>query len=361
MKKFFFSPRTNYDNAGDALINRELLRILRGHGVIHASRSGAPQRFIDEICLDGSEIRHQTRLGLGAAAFAAGIKARIWREQPPFMVLAPGDPSGPIDAGLLVRSIFFALLALAGVRLVRLGVSFSRMSPARLRLEAITSRLYYFSGARDSRSLALAKRSGFANVFYFPDFALAMQLPDRPCGAPGDVLRIAISLREDNLRIERRAATVLRLEQLLAALEGEGRNFKIQFVAQVEDDRAFMKDLCERFGERYVCTFVAEQTLPHLADMYSSVDVIISNRLHGLLFASAQGAVPLGLLIPECNQKIIGILEDLGLDDHWIDVEAPDKAHVEISELREKVGDVRTAFARSAKLISDGFEALVAP
>ena len=113
-------------------------------------------------------------------------------------------------------------------------------------------------------------------------------------------------------------------------------------------------------GERYVCTFVAEQTLPRLADMYSSVDVIISNRLHGLLFASAQGAVPLGLLIPECNQKIIGILEDLGLDDHWIDVEAPDKAHVEISELREKVGDVRTAFARSAKLISDGFEALAA-
>src|SRR5688572_9526835 len=101
MKKFFFSPRTNYENAGDALINRELLRILRGYGEIHASRSGAPQRFLDEIRLDPKEIRYETRLGLWAAAFAAGTKARIRREQPPFMILAPGDPSGPIDAGLL--------------------------------------------------------------------------------------------------------------------------------------------------------------------------------------------------------------------------------------------------------------------
>ena len=146
MKKFFFSPRTNYENAGDALINRELLRILRGYGEIHASRSGHRSVFsMKSAWTQRNPLRNTPRPR--AAAFAAGIR-RGFGEQPPFMILAPGDPSGPIDAGLLVRSIFFALLALAGVRLVRLGVSFSRMSPARLRLEAITSRLYYFSGAR---------------------------------------------------------------------------------------------------------------------------------------------------------------------------------------------------------------------
>jgi hypothetical protein len=358
MKKFFFSPRTNYENAGDALINRELLRILRGYGEVHASRSGAPQRFLDEIRLDRREIRYETRLALWAAAFAAGIKARIRREQPPFMILAPGDPSGPIDAGLLVRSTFFALLALAGVRLARLGVSFSRMSPARLRLEAITSRLYYFSGARDSRSLALAKRSGFANVFYFPDFAFALQPPESLWRKHDNILQIGISLREDNLGRDRRALTIERLEQLLAALKDEGRDFVIRFIAQVDGDRAFMKELCERFGDRYDCTFAAEQKLPHLADIYRSVDVIISNRLHGLLFAGAQGAVPLGLLIPECNQKIIAILEDIGLDQYWIDVEAPDSVLLDVSRLQEKAGGVRAAFVKSAKLISDRVEAL---
>jgi len=360
MKKFFFSPRTNYENAGDALINRELLRVLRDYGEVHASRSGAPQHFLDEIRLDGSEIRCETRLGLGAAAFVAAIKARIRREPPPFMILAPGDPCGPLDVGLVARSAFFALLALAGVRLARLGVSFSRMSAARLRLEAVTSRLYCVSGARDSRSLALAKRSGFANVCYFPDLALALQPPERACKQHDDVLRVAVSLREDNLGSDRREKTVARVEQILSLLKDKGCNFTVMFIAQVNEDRAFMEELCLRFGERYDCTFVSEQKLPPLADIYRSIDVILSNRLHGLLFASANGAVPLGLLIPECNQKIIGILEDLGLEEHWIDVEAPDSTHVDISGLHASAGSVRAAFAKSGRLISDRVEALVA-
>lgn len=359
-KKFFFSPRTNYQNAGDALINRELLRILRGYGEVHASRSGAPQCFLDEIRLDRREIRHETRLGLWAAAFVAGTKARIRREEPPFLILAPGDPSGPIDAGLLVRNAFFALLVLAGVRLARLGVSFSRMSAARLRLEALTSR-FYFSGVRDSRSLAIAKQSGFANIFYFPDFAFALQPSEHLRRKHDGALQIGVSLREDNLGKDRRALTIKRLEQLLLALENEGNYVVIRFIAQVDGDRAFMKELCERFSCRYDCTFVAEQKLPRLADIYRSVDVVISNRLHGLLFASAQGAAPFGLLIPECNQKIIAILEDLGLNECWIDAEAPDSTPLDLSKLREKAGGVRAAFIKSAKLISYRVEALWAP
>jgi polysaccharide pyruvyl transferase WcaK-like protein len=259
-----------------------------------------------------------------------------------------------------VRSTFLVLLSLAGVRVARLGVSFGRMSAVRLKLEAFVSRFYAFSGARDTRSLALARRSGFSNVGYCPDFAFALPPPGRIWNKHPNVLQIGVSLREDNLGVDRRALTVRRLDQLLATLRDEGRKFVVRFIAQVDADRTFMKELSERFGDRYECTFIAEQRLSSLAHIYYSIDLIVSNRLHSLLFAGAQGAVPFGLLIPDCNQKIIAILDDLGLGEHWINAETSDDVRIDVCRLQEKANTVSAAFGQSAKLITDRVEALLA-
>ena len=49
MSKFFFKIKTQYENLGDALINRELLKVIKGSGEVYIDASHVPDGFLDKI------------------------------------------------------------------------------------------------------------------------------------------------------------------------------------------------------------------------------------------------------------------------------------------------------------------------
>ncbi|MGF9567111.1 polysaccharide pyruvyl transferase family protein [Neorhizobium sp. JUb45] len=351
---FFFSANTQYENAGDALINRELLKVLRRWGRVRVAQSGAPEAFIKQLRLEPQELHYESRPALWLGAVLAGTKARFSRTERPYLALTPGDPGGFFDRDVMLRGALMLMLTLAGVRIVRLGVSLGRMSRGRLRFEAFMSRFYAHIGIRDSNSLDLARTYGFRNCGYFPDFALALD-PTEGFSKVDHHFNIAVSLRDDNLGQVDRAMLVTKLDQVIDAVS-VNRPVSLHFVAQVGLDDAFARYLKDRYAGRIRSVMSEEQNIDRLTNIYSRADLIVSNRLHALLLASACGAVPLGLLFPESNVKIVGLLGDLGLGDHWLnpnDETLPDIAGLMI---RQKV--VQAAFTNASQMICYRAEAL---
>ena len=355
---FFFSANTQFDNAGDALINRELLKVLRSHGLVRVARSGAPDAFLRQLRLEEGELRYKGRRELSLAAAIEGLKARFFGARHPVLVLTPGDPGGPLDIDVLVRATLMLALNLVGVRIVRLGVSINRMSRSRLLLEAFLSRFYVHFGVRDTFSLTIAHSNGFRNVAYFPDLSLALPPAGRFKQRDPGVARVVVSLRYDNLDGDGKRALIAKLEQVIEALAGAQRTVSLHFLAQVGMDRAFMRELAARYGGPSTCMLTEEQDLDRLAELYSSTDIIVSNRLHALLFASANGAVPFGLLVPEKNKKIIALLGDLDLARHWTSLDANE--HVsDLTWLYAREEAVKAAFRRCGHLIEKRTNVLI--
>ncbi|TCU06827.1 polysaccharide pyruvyl transferase family protein [Rhizobium sullae] len=347
---FFFSANTQFDNAGDALINRELLKVLRVHGSVRAARSGAPETFLGQLRLEEGELQYKGRRDLWLAACMEGLKAQFFGARHPFLVLTPGDPGGPLDIDVFVRGALMLALNLVGVRIVRLGVSLNRMSSGRLWLEAFLSRFYVHFGTRDMLSLSRAQNAGFRNVTYFPDFSLALSPAKRLHQRDHHVARIAVSLRDDNLDGDSRRALIAKLKQVLEAFSAGEHKISLHFVAQVGADADFMRELAACYGGPSGCMLTEEQNLGRLAELYSSTDIIISNRLHSLLFASANGAIPFGLLVPEKNKKIVALLRDLNLTRHWTSLDTGEDVP-DLSWLYAREEAVKAAFQRSGHLI----------
>jgi hypothetical protein len=354
--RLFFSANTQHENAGDALINRELISLLRPFGRLTIASAGAPDHFIAQLGLSPGELRYKSRVGLWLRAFLSGFSARLRGRQRPFLVLTPGDPGGVLDHNVLMRGLLMLALHGAGVRIIRLGVSLSRMSPGRVRFEALMSGIHTHIGVRDTQSLSIAQTFGFRNVDYFPDLAFRVPPLERlPRQADDRRLSVVFALRDDNLDPAKKGELIAYLDQFVGSLKGRFVPC-ITFVAQVQADARFMRELACRYGPAEAMSIIEEQDLAHLQRIYARTDIIVSNRLHALLYGAAQGAVPLALLLPGANAKIASLFGDVGLAEHAIDVTKGEGGDVELLlQRRHAVIDV---FRRSSHIIDEKIDAV---
>lgn len=355
---FFYSAKTQFSNAGDALINRELLRHLRRYGEIRAAVAGAPADFLAEIGLREDERRFAGRAGMVVAAASAGLRRRLGRGPDAFLVLTPGDPLVPLSPSVLLGALAVAGIAASGTRVLRLGVSMTSNLPRRMRLEALLSRAIHFTGLRDTLSMAATERAGFRRSGYFPDFAMTMPAVRRSARPDAAPLRIGLSFRDDRLGESGIEPLAVALESILADAARD-RPVELALVAQVEADAVPAKLLLERFGARYPCSLVVERRLDRLAEIYRGIDLVLSNRLHGLLYAAANGCIPVGLLSRRANSKIVGLLADIGLGDLWVDLERDPAPTLDLARLEALQPAVAQAFVRARGIACERFEVLV--
>lgn len=356
--RFFYSARTQYFNAGDALINRELLRHLRAHGSIEIAGCGAPGEYLAQLDLDAGEVAHRGRIGLIAAAFAAGLRYRLGLDRArPYLALTPGDPFWGFGVETVVSGLSTVALSIAGVRSIRLGVSFARRDRARLRWEAWMSRWSHALGLRDAASLDITRRAGFANVSYFPDLALTLPVHPRTARPAQAPFRVAISCRLDKLGEEEASRLRARLSAILAQLS-ETRPITLAFVSQVRGDGARMKADFEDIATGYDAEIIEDIDLLRLGEVYRETDLALSNRLHCLLYAAAQGCLPMGLLSPTHDYKISGLLDTAGLDAFWESLDA-DGLRFDPTRLETARPAIRRAFETGAAAAKAALEEIL--
>lgn len=318
----FLVLETQFGNIGDALINRELLQLLRAHGAVCVDTGAAPDWFVRMLALPDDARRVQGRGRLLLAMLGERL-----RGQPAYFFFLPGGIVGELSPRQFVRKTLllalFFVLRLAGVRFCHLGVSYERLGPrhgAYLRLKQALMHAFY---VRDRRSAALLQSHRVRTSGVLPD--LAFNLARRAAPRAGGLGAVGLSFRTDQHpgQYEHVLAAV---ETLRAALPA---GVACHLVVQVEHDQPGMARLAQHLAQAGVAVRLVEETrdLERLQAHYAGLDLVISNRLHVLLLAASVGCQVLAC-VDERNEKIVGLLESLGREDLLLPLAGLDAAAV---------------------------------
>lgn len=329
---FFFSAKTQFENLGDAVISRELLKLLSHHGQVMVSTSGVPVEFQRKVAVQ-DHTQFPNRWRYVAALFKAvvccwlsGGRSRV------FYVLNPGGFSGGVRTKDIPRQLAlvaaYALLNMAGVRLMRLGASFGPFQGARVGLEKLKYRFIEQPTVRDSLSQQYAHSLGLDRVSFFPD--LAFQLggmnalePRRRGSCSAALNEVIVSFRQPK-RFRDPQEFVEALHTACAQPLLQLKGVRYLFLSQVDFDRQWNQSLAhglavQGIDARYVDGGDESTLLQH----YRRADLVVSNRLHVLLFTLSQGTAVLAVTDGSGDAKISGILGDLGLGNAVVDLGQP--------------------------------------
>ena len=348
------SVNTQFENAGDALINRELARLISDRVPLTIDLSRAPDFFVQSLGLDRySNCEKVTgRRGL-IRLLASVVRARVQGHEC-FYFLNPGGlgrkrrTSQHLKA--LVYDFILLILKIIGVRICLVGVSYDRMGWTDVVMLRIRVWLVAKHWVRDSTSLDYLKSVGIRRLSLVPDlsFNLYSEMVEGRAG-----MCVALSFRFDGDD----GADIGTLTRDLSAilLDFDGRP-SVKCVVQVKRDEEKMRALHE-----FISNDLGLESSFHL--VYDNVDsalesyigcaVIYSNRLHALLAAAYMGCKPFPLLRRDRNVKIRALFEDLGLGYLLLDAGSASVS----SNSAEK--DWRNLFVREYKSLAGAFDELL--
>ncbi|MCV7269131.1 polysaccharide pyruvyl transferase family protein [Mycolicibacterium doricum] len=305
----FLSVKTQFENAGDALINRELVRICSRFSDVVVDTSRCPDAFLASMHLE--EYSPHVKKARSASLFFTLVLQRVLR-RPGYYFLIPGGYVGEKHGiqllSLIANTAILAGMKLLGVRVCHVGVSYERLGSRHARILALRSRLMHCLLARDASSRAYAESLGIRIDGLIPD--LAFGAVSYRCDISGNE-GVALSFRVDQMDSQRSDAELLirHLDEILP----KSADFK--FIAQVQRDAPFMHELAMRKypsgrSSSFRATFSdADEAL----DAYAGCKYVLSNRLHVLLFGMIAGCEPIPCVDETVNRKVVGIFDLLGI------------------------------------------------
>lgn len=318
----FLSIKTQFDNLGDALINRELCRLVAGRAETYVDFSRAPRAFEQSMQVTG--LANLTILrNLGFLRLLAKIAGMRLKGRACFLFLNPGGLGGrskPFKsrASAAVYNVVLGCLQLVGVKICHVGISFDAMDRPERRLAKWRRRLLHSFTVRDRLSYSYLEQIGMPADAIVPD--LSFNLYHSPATAPRSG-RDAISF---SFRFDGKAANQQILHSVRGAMLQLGTNYEYIFVVQVARDLKGMSELhaaCSELGMR-TQLLVCHDDIEALSSYYLDCVAIYSNRLHSLLLAAHAGASPYALVARGKQPKIEGMFNDLGLGDRLCFIDA---------------------------------------
>lgn len=208
--------------------------------------------------------------------FGALIRHRV------FLVLPPG-PSAFGGARNSLRSLVTIVSNLifraGGGGVLQVGAAYRGEGRLSRKLQELKTDLFQLCVVRDSKSIA-SHRTVTAPDLAFEDWGSSENLQRT---------RLSVSLRSDYEVDE------MVLEQLRTISEVQG--WKLTFVSQVRRDDVKHRALAMKYGADVVSWEGSHKTqLEKVKIAYSESVAVLSDRLHGLIFASNMGALPIALV-----------------------------------------------------------------
>jgi polysaccharide pyruvyl transferase WcaK-like protein len=312
-------------NLGDWLIMRVMLARLLERGEVVCF-----DRRMKEYDLPGLRAA-SGRPGSPISALASALTSRLRGRQvyivyPPGHIFSSSAPSVSSFAKLVIKTALEHVLGAMGVRFMRLGASAGPFNGQDAGYERGSAKRSFYYSVRDSRSERYLKGLGIEGVRRFPDWSLVDPLPAG--SAPGfghPRTSVVLSFRGQLMGTAEDptydpSGQARRLARILPSIMDESGAARIVISQQVDQDEPVTRALA--VGLEMFQPQISAQTLDWTAaaGLYGSSAVVISNRLHVLLFAMRFGAVPIALIDPRRHDKVMGIFEDAGLTDLVLDV-----------------------------------------
>lgn len=290
-------------NVGDSMLRRPLSDLYRGVGPIRVW-SGAP----------GSGYAAGLRMSDGESA----PSFRSWAGE--FTIAAlRGRPTFVFNAGEfgVTKAYFFGLLALAPALIL------ARVKGARIVWAGagVKNRRRYFMWPFDAlarmaadlrwRDVTSARLMGRGQTM--PDWGFGIG----PGGETAPALAVVDPAARGTIAVSLRGDRREPSEEWLDAVErlAHRLNRGVVCVVQVQDDDALMRRIAERLGAELVGWgdgdhWAQEQ---RVREAYSQSVLALSDRLHGLVIAATEGAIPLGWC-EATTVKVANHFEVIGAD-----------------------------------------------
>lgn len=307
----FLSIKTQFDNVGDALINREMIRNAARLAQVTVDVSRAPAGFRSMLDLEGKGYRipHNIR------DFLRDIFVSRMKGGKVLYFTTPGGMRGEVSAKGFLKGLggigMLYLFRLAGIRTIATGCSFESLGPRHLRLVKLRRGALSYLAPRDSLSLRYLEAHGIRADAIIPDLAFGLYLDDATPAQTGPRPTIAFSVRTD--QYEGQAEEYL--EKIRLEVAKHPVDTPVLMVAQVGRDVDFARTAAKRLRLTHGrADFIdVSRSIEDCLGVYRTCNTVHSNRLHALLMAGSQGADIIPWASDEANRKIIGLFQDMGM------------------------------------------------
>ncbi|AOG12573.1 polysaccharide pyruvyl transferase family protein [Agrobacterium sp. RAC06] len=310
--------KTNFLNVGDALINKELLKILTEFSDVVVDVSGAPTAFVDSLSINELPNVAVRRMG-PFRLYMSMVRDKMLGKRVVY-VLMPGGNRGEKSFALYLLNVLYngylAIMRISGVRLVQFGVSFEHLGPRYVKILRGRSKFIDAIFVRDQMSLQYATKLGIKIAGLMPDLAFNLNFDRLGFASRTDVVptpaRIALSFRTDGKHASEEEVTLF-----VHAVKKRYPKNPLRFVSQVKSDARFMRQLADRFGADGDgdVDFMEIVNDPYdFRTVYADCSIIFSNRLHALLMAMASGCIPFAVLNDESGEKVRGVFQEIRLE-----------------------------------------------
>ncbi|MEZ8914109.1 polysaccharide pyruvyl transferase family protein [Vibrio lentus] len=316
MKYTFFSPKTQFENVGDTLINRELIDLCIKNSKLYLDVSRCPDDFKKSLGLSYSENTINTCDKNYFYFFIKIIFMRVIGKEC-YYFLSPGGYFGEIAGKALIskyiNTLVIAFLYFIGVKVCHVGVSYERLGSKNILLLKLREKLLWKHIVRDKITLDYISKLGFSTRLTMPD--LAFNIFDNKSDYPKKRNGILFSFRCD--QYENQKDEVLKIIKIIDDNFPESE--PVCFYSQVERDVKYMKEVASIFSvssNRKVSFCFIDGDIDRSIEYLSSFNYVVSNRLHVLLMSASAGVNCTPLVSKEYNKKVEGIFSDNIIHSH---------------------------------------------
>lgn len=315
----FFSIKTQFENLGDALINREMIINSSKHSKCIVDVSRCPDSFIDTLDVSGRDNIKLVRYSF--VLFVLKMMMMSISGGQVYYFLSPGGYFGNLNLLSFVKNIIqiFILLSVKffGVRIVQIGVSYERLGFLNLLNLKLRSLLYYKHFLRDEVSMYYLNSKKIKCDMVADDLAFSYSTIPSADSVLRDSILFSFRCDQDSEQYEHFKAIVF------SAHHEVDKTLKFVFYVQVQRDYEYAKRLLDEFSsnysnERNLEIVNCSTSLRLAANAFLHGKEVHSNRLHVVLLASLYGVKPKVYTFSGFNQKIKGLF---GSAKPFIDIE----------------------------------------
>lgn len=328
----FVKVTTQYENVGDCLINRELIRLLAERSDVYLDTKNCPGEFANQLhsVLEHSQHNHKI---LHGSFYASMLRARL-TQRDCFWFLMPGGITGNGKTGSSFKTwatdLPLRINHALGVKICQVGASFGNMSQQHVNLWRQRRKFFYVFSPRDSLSAEYLTTHGIPCDPCIPDLAFNI-FQD----SSSNHLDLAVASTTNEQQIGCFSFRTDQAPEQEAYVRSEMQNLCERFgphirwkpIAQVRRDLPGMLSLCNHLLQsKFNVESVSDihHDIEKCLAFYRTVNFVVSNRLHVLLMAASQGARILALTGTKpgdqsSSAKLRGLLLDLGLEQAILD------------------------------------------
>jgi hypothetical protein len=332
-RQIFVRGTGQEDNIGDVILRRSFFEQLSAAGQLHIHLGDATEDFIAALELRESDVIYRDAESWRRAAYRSVLRKPTW------LVDKPGELLLEEDIYKGQRSLLPLIVAVRarGGRSLRLGIGHRKPNPALV--------------GRFRRLYRLSNTVAWRDVESHAHFAIGEVMPDWGFLDGSEVARaeprgrLVVSYRSDRDMLPQHAIDAIRAF-------AERESLLITVVTQVARDSSRSLELHDALGGELLDWKEPanhREQEARLRDIYAETAVALSDRLHVLIVAAAEGAAPVNL-IDKHDPKIARHFEAIGYRDVTVAssdataaelVDALDRARGRGEEMMTKVSGAR--------------------